>query len=62
MVHRIYPRSVNDTDGDGIDDLAGIVEKVAHLDELRLNQTRGSTQSFSATGSSSAYTILSDST
>ncbi len=34
VVYQIYPRSFNDTDGDGIGDLPGIVEKVDYLDEL----------------------------
>ncbi len=34
VVYQIYPRSFNDTDGDGIGDLPGIVEKVDYLEEL----------------------------
>ena len=33
-VYQIYPRSFNDTDGDGIGDLPGIIEKVEYLDSL----------------------------
>ncbi|WP_181687286.1 glycoside hydrolase family 13 protein [Halorhabdus salina] len=33
-VYQIYPRSFNDTDGDGIGDIPGMVEKVSYLDEL----------------------------
>jgi glycosidase len=34
VVYQIYPQSFNDTDGDGIGDIPGIVEKVDYLDEL----------------------------
>ncbi|WP_158855255.1 alpha-glucosidase [Halorhabdus sp. CUG00001] len=34
VVYQIYPRSFNDSDGDGVGDLSGIVENVAYLDEL----------------------------
>ncbi|MFC7019174.1 MULTISPECIES: glycoside hydrolase family 13 protein [Haloarcula] len=33
-VYQIYPRSFNDTDGDGVGDLQGVVEKVPYLDDL----------------------------
>ncbi len=34
VVYQIYPRSFNDTDGDGVGDLPGIVEKADYLDSL----------------------------
>ena len=34
VVYQIYPRSFYDTSGDGVGDLAGIIEKLAYLEEL----------------------------
>ncbi|WP_152040385.1 alpha-glucosidase [Salinigranum salinum] len=34
VVYQIYPRSFNDTDGDGVGDLSGVVEKLDYLDDL----------------------------
>ncbi|WP_276271808.1 alpha-glucosidase [Haloarcula litorea] len=34
VVYQIYPRSFDDSDGDGIGDLRGIVDRVDYLDEL----------------------------
>ncbi|MFW6018646.1 MAG: glycoside hydrolase family 13 protein [Halapricum sp.] len=37
VVYEIYPQSFNDSDGDGIGDLPGIIEKVDYLDELGID-------------------------
>ncbi len=34
VVYQIYPRSFNDTDGDGVGDIPGIIERVDYLDSL----------------------------
>jgi glycosidase len=34
VVYQIYPQSFNDTDGDGVGDLQGIIERVDYLDAL----------------------------
>ena len=34
VFYQIYPRSFNDTDGDGVGDIRGIAEKVDYIDEL----------------------------
>ncbi|MFW6018645.1 MAG: glycoside hydrolase family 13 protein [Halapricum sp.] len=37
VVYQIYPRSFNDSDGDGVGDVPGIIEKVDYLDELGID-------------------------
>ncbi|AGB41485.1 glycosidase [Halobacteroides halobius DSM 5150] len=37
VVYQIYPRSFNDSNGDGIGDLQGIIEKVDYLDKLGID-------------------------
>jgi len=34
VVYQIYPRSFNDTDGDGIGDLQGIIDRVGYIEDL----------------------------
>ena len=37
VVYQIYPRSFNDSNGDGIGDLKGIIEKLDYLKELGID-------------------------
>ena len=37
VFYQIYPRSFKDTNGDGIGDLRGIIEKLDYLSELGIN-------------------------
>ena len=37
VIYQIYPRSFKDSDGDGIGDLNGIIEKLDYLEELGID-------------------------
>ena len=37
VVYEVYPQSFNDSDGDGIGDIPGIIEKVDYLDDLGID-------------------------
>lgn len=37
VVYEIYPRSFRDSNGDGVGDLRGVIEKIDHLSELGVN-------------------------
>ena len=37
VVYQIYPRSFNDSNGDGIGDLRGIIEKLDYLEKLGID-------------------------
>ena len=37
VIYQIYPRSFQDTDGDGVGDLRGIIQRLPHLIELGIH-------------------------
>ena len=37
VIYQVYPRSFNDTNGDGIGDINGVIEKLDYLKELGVN-------------------------
>ena len=37
VIYQIYPKSFRDSDGDGIGDLRGIIEKIPYLNELGID-------------------------
>ncbi|WP_324757851.1 glycoside hydrolase family 13 protein [Haloarcula sp. GH36] len=37
VVYQIYPKSFNDSDGDGVGDIQGIIDRVDHLDDLGID-------------------------
>ena len=36
-IYQIYPRSFSDSNGDGIGDLAGVLEKIDYLEKLGID-------------------------
>ena len=46
VVYQIYPRSFNDSNGDGIGDLNGITEKMDYLKELDISNYQGIMKEF----------------
>ena len=38
VVYQIWPRSFNDSNGDGVGDIRGIIQKLDYLNSLGINQ------------------------
>ena len=44
VAYQIYPKSFNDSNGDGIGDLRGVIEKLDYLKELGMGRVRSKIQ------------------
>ena len=57
VVYQIYPRSFNDSNGDGIGDLPGITEKIPYLADLGIQVSCGSPPSTRSPNDDNGYDI-----